>query len=173
MRIFFASFECTVSAVICIFTGAVSPLMAASVPAQLCGKTINASHTSSTPTISHHTNRPTFASRSIDHTIYVSTACRIFERLSQNSRGGSASKDAAFKWQFEGGKLIGTFAANGRASIVTIGFDSGYQGCTISVLRGHEAGKNNWRGLNGSIYERTGPSSVSGERCSISQGNGL
>jgi hypothetical protein len=69
--------------------------MAAGVPAQLCGKTITASYTSSTLTIGHRTGRPTFASRRINHTIYVSTACRIFERLSQNSRGGSTSKDAA------------------------------------------------------------------------------
>jgi hypothetical protein len=163
-----------IPAVVCILMFA-SPSLAAGVPAQLWGKTISVSFTASSPTTG--ARGPTVGSRNVELHIYVSSAGRIFERAAAVARTGAGAKDYAPEgsgWRFAGQKMVKSTRSISGASLLQISFDAGFGSCTFSGIIGHESGKAfKWKGLNGTEYEATGPSTISAERCSIAAGNGL
>jgi hypothetical protein len=154
---------------------AVSPSLAADAPAQLWGKTINTSYTASTPIMGKKGIK--LASRAVVRLIYISSKGRIFERYTAQGRNGAVVGEhtpGASKWHFMGGKLVATYLAISGAERDEISFDTSFQSCTFFRIAGHESGDiRRWKGLNGKQYEAVGPSTTSGERCSITTGNGL
>ncbi len=150
---------------------------AAAAPTQLFGKTITASYT-----ISFQANTPrgrtVTASKNTVRTIFISSAGRMFERVSQeNNIGVSRRKEnepGATRLHFVGNKLVGDFAVISGALHVEINFDSSFQSCTLVVIPGREAGKSfKWTTLQGVEFEGIGSGTVSGQSCSVAAGKNL
>jgi hypothetical protein len=58
------------------------------------------------------------------------------------------------------------------AAQLTVTFASNGQSCDASIAVGRDNGKTlKWKGVNGMIYEATGPATVSNVSCSIRSGN--
>jgi hypothetical protein len=117
----------------------------------------------------------------INHTVYVSSTGRLFERASRSAgrmQKGSdmAPGDALNKGgeatnvHFEGNRLVGllAFAQGGRRYVAS--FDPGFASCTLAVTIGREAGGMKRKGINGVMYTLDSVT-PSGESCSISEGN--
>jgi hypothetical protein len=159
-----------------ILIATISPSLAVGAPAQLFGKTLNVSCSASAQVMGP--NGSTVASRNVDLRIYISSVGRIFERVAQVAKTGATdSRDnvpGASGWLFVGQKLVRRVPTISGAYMQEISFDPGFGGCTFSGIAGHERGKAyKWRGLDGKEYQATGPLTFSGQRCSISAGNGL
>jgi len=150
---------------------------AAAAPTQLLGKTITASYTVSSQAKKPN-GRTVTASKNTARTIFVSSAGRVFERISQqNNIGVSRQKEnepGATRLHFVGNKLVGDYAAISGALHVEINFDSSFQSCTLVVIPGREAGKSfKWKTLQGTDFEAIGSVAVSGQSCSVAAGNNL
>lgn len=117
----------------------------------------------------------------INHTIYVSSAGRLFERASRASRKGlKQSENApdqtrnaggeARAVHFEGSRLVGNNAFTAGALHFVATFDPSFSSCTVAVIYGREAGNIKRKGIDGVMY--TIDSLVaSGETCSVREGN--
>jgi hypothetical protein len=152
-----------------------SPVVAA--PAELLNKTVTVSYTVTIPT-RRPDGTPFPGVRNATRTIYISSAGRAFGRVSRtDSARLSETREAApgergntFRWG--GARLIGTMPFASGAAQLTITFGSTGQSCEASIAVGREGGRAlRWKGVNGSIYEATGPATVSDVRCAIRQGN--
>ncbi len=117
----------------------------------------------------------------VNHTVYVSSAGRLFERASRATQKGrrqtenapGATQNAggeATGLHFEGNRLVGitAFAQGARRFVAT--FDAGFSSCTVSVIFGREAGGLKRKGVDGVMYT-VDSMSASGESCSIREGN--
>jgi len=108
-------------------------------------------------------------------TIYISTKGRIFFRTMRQAGRYAASKDVAPQnnsLHFQGSKLVGAVNVGGGANQMVISFDSGFQNCTVSILYGREGGRAyRWQALDGKMYTQQGPFVVSGQSCSVREGN--
>jgi hypothetical protein len=152
----------------------------AGAPQQLYNKTIQISWTSSVtetaPDGQHHAR-----SFAVSHTIYVSSAGRLFERgsrsrgqmrkQSDNAPGSTQNAGGeANSVHFEGNKLIGltAFAQGARRYVAT--FDPSFSSCTVSITMGREGNGMKRKGLDGVLYTIDSVT-PSGESCSIREGN--
>lgn len=152
----------------------------AQAPRQLYNKTIQVSWSTSV----NHTSpdgKTSNVSVAVYHTIYVSSAGRLFERASRSTRRGmkqsenapGASRNAggeATNVHFEGNRLVGNTAFAQGARNFTVTFDPSYSSCSVSVIFGREGGGLKRRGINGVMYT-INSMTASGESCSIREGN--
>ena len=74
--------------------------------------------------------------------------------------------------QFSGDRLIGSLAFASGAVQYVVTFSGGFTSCTVTVVQGRSGGNMRVKGLDGRMYERLS-SSVSGQSCSIRDGNAL
>jgi hypothetical protein len=145
-------------------------------PAELLNKTITVSYTVTIPGRSLD-GSTTSGSRAATRTIYVSSAGRVFGRVTRADGRAAETKEAApgdrgHTLRFEGGKLVGVMPFASGAAQMTISFGSGGQTCEASIVLGREGGRAlSWKGVNGKTYEATGAASVSNVSCSIRAGN--
>jgi hypothetical protein len=157
-----------------------SPGLAA--PAQLLNKTLSVSWTTSSmqraPDGREHGRQIT-----VNKTIYISSAGRLFERSQRTSDGGMRGKadvapgdgqmnGQARGLQFSGDRLIGSLAFASGAVQYVVNFSGGFTSCTVNVVQGRSGGNMRIKGLDGRMYEILS-TSVSGQSCSIREGNAL
>jgi hypothetical protein len=166
------------SATLALLASFAAPAAAAGPPAAALNKTITIAFTATGNAKSADGRTRTF-STAVTHTVYVSSAGRLFTRhLATNGRatrtrdfapgetgqrGGSA--------HFQGNKLVIVmpFFAGARQMIAT--FDAGFTSCTASIVEGHAAGGTIRRiGPNDVMYEITAATTAS-PSCSIRSGN--
>jgi hypothetical protein len=152
----------------------------AQAPRQLYNKTIQVNWTS----LVNQTN-PSGQTRdvavAVSHTIYVSSAGRLFERASRaTKRGMRQSENApdathnaggeATGLSFQGNRLVGNIAFAQGARNFTVTFDPSFSSCTVSVIFGREAGGLRRRGING-LMHTINSIKAANETCSIRDGN--
>ena len=117
----------------------------------------------------------------VSHTVYVSSAGRIFERGSRSGKKGQKQTDnapgatrnaggEATGLRFSGNRLVGqtAFAQGARQFVAT--FDSSFSSCTVAVTFGRDAGGMKRRGIDGQMHTIE-KMTASGESCSIREGN--
>jgi hypothetical protein len=151
-------------------------------PSQLYNKTVHMSWSNSVSETAP-TGEKRNVTIAINHTVYVSTAGRLFERASRSvgrmqkgsdiGPGDTANRSGeATSLHFEGNRLVGllALAQGGRRYVAT--FDPGFTSCTLAVTLGRESGGMKRKGVNGVMYT-IDSISPSGESCSISEGNSL
>jgi hypothetical protein len=107
------------------------PAPALAAPPKLMNKTITVSYSTSIPAQGSDGATRT-ANRSSIRIIYISSAGRIFTRLTRRDSGLTASTDTApgdarANFHFEGGKLVGVMQFLTGAAQMTISFDGGGQ----------------------------------------------
>ncbi len=155
-----------------------SPALAA--PAHLLNKSLTVSWTSSMMQRASD-GREHGRQISINKVIYISSAGRLFERARRTSDGGMRGKsdvgpgDGQINGQarglkFSGDKLIGNMAYASGAVQYVVSFSGG--SCSVSVVQGRSGGNMRVKGLDGRMYEILSMS-VSGQSCSIRDGNAL
>lgn len=143
-------------------------------PASVMNKTITVATTTTTPwkTADGGTGS---GSRVTTHTIYISSAGRVFARMTRQDRNRTASYNMApgeSTYRFAGDKLIGNVVYVSGASQMIISFDPSGQSCSATLQIGRDSGRPlSWKGNNGVTYTATGPSVVSNVTCSIAAGN--
>lgn len=143
-------------------------------PPNLLNKSVRVSSTVSIPakgpdgTITPHVKDNTIV-------LYISSAGRVFNRIGEAAGRHSRTHESApgqNTYRFEGNKLVGVRTYAGGAGQIIITFDSAGQSCNATFMSGHEAGRAlRFRGMNGVVYEATGPASFSNVSCSIASGN--
>ena len=147
-------------------------------PRELYNKTIQISFNITVPARTSD-GRNLSAQRDTTYRIYVSTAGRVFAReLRHSGRNrdaldkGPESRGASGSFSFAGTVLVGTVAHISGARRVTVNFNPGFQGCSVSVIIGKEVpGKVVWKGIDGVTYTATGNLRISTPSCSIREGN--
>jgi hypothetical protein len=108
---------------------------------------------------------------------YISSLGRIFSRTESTRLRGRLSKTVdkdpqQTEFRYQNGALVGTFLSISGAIRITINFDSAFQSCNVDVLHGKDSGKPfKWTSLSGEIYEAQGAMTISGQSCSIRDGN--
>lgn len=123
---------------------------------------------------------------SIQHTTYVSTAGRLFARVTRDasnrnfraSKTGEASPGQKqgyaglpFELRFQGNTLIGTQSFASGAAHIQVRFDSGFSSCSLEVVYGKSGGGPiRWKAVDGAMYEVLSVT-PSGQSCSIRDGN--
>lgn len=150
---------------------------AASAPAQLRGKSIAVSWSENR--IQRFVGEANFRSVAASHkfSIYVSSAGRVFSRLTNTTRLGTGSADEV------GGRRTPVFAGQSLTVFIpsqgtgvrrlTIDFDSGFASCTAGVVRAKPAGAGMMTGtslINGMRLEIQSVT-VGGASCSTQNGN--
>jgi len=145
-------------------------------PAGLLNKTITVSYTITIPG-KKADGTPVSGSRNAARTIYVSSAGRIFSRVSRRDGNASETRDAGPSesgntFRFAGDKLVGVLQLASGASQLTVSFDAGGQSCSAAVVTGRENGRPiKWKGVDGMMREATGHATASNVSCSITGGN--
>lgn len=151
-----------------------NPASAAAPPA-LLGKTIDVSFGMFVPGIgpdgSVHRG-----GRSVEWTIYISSAGRIFAKgVARNRHGYGGDRELSpgrGTFHFAGSTLIGTAQHGNHAAQLRVSFDGSFQSCTANVLVGGENGAPMaWNSLSGKRFTQTGRPEVSAVTCSIANGN--
>ena len=119
----------------------------------------------------------TSVSRNVQRTVYVSTQGRVFVRAARQAGRNSETKERGpgeGGLRFAGNNLVGVMGLISGASQLVVSFDPGFQSCTTNVIMGAENGKPiTWKGLNGKQMTAVGRPTVSGQTCSIRDGNAL
>ena len=153
------------------------PLSALAAPAELLNKTVTVSYTITIPAKGPNGVVRT-GSRNATRTIYISSAGRVFGRVSRrDARGDSETKEAGpgergNTFRFEGSRLVGVMSFVSGAAQMSVTFGSGGQSCDAAITLGRDSGKAlQWKGVNGATYEAAGQPSVSNVSCSIRAGN--
>ena len=162
----------------CLLVGAglLGPTASAlAAPAELLNKTITVTYSTAIPAKGSDGSTRT-ATRSSVRIIYISSAGRIFTRLTRRDSGTTDVKDAAPEnpknnFHFEGSKLVGVMTFATGAALMTIGFEGSGQSCSANLISGRDKGAFRFKGLNGVMYDATGPATFSGVSCSIASGN--
>jgi len=148
----------------------------AAAPAELLNRTITVSYTVTIPGEAEDGTRVP-GIRNTTRTIYVSTAGRIFARVTRQDGRLAATKEAAPNepantLRFVGSQMVGVMPFIRGASQMTISFGPGAQSCSASLVVGKDAGQAlTWKGVNGRTYRAIGPASVSNVSCSVAPGN--
>jgi hypothetical protein len=117
----------------------------------------------------------------VSHTVYISSAGRVFERSSRaNGRASAQSENApgaaqnrsgeATGLRFVGNRLVGDTAFEQGARHWEVNFDAGFASCTVTVTFGREAGGIKRKGINGEMLTIEQMKATS-ENCSIRDGN--
>ena len=117
----------------------------------------------------------------VNHTVYVSSAGRVFEWSSRaNGRASKQSENApgaaqngsgeATGLRFVGSRLVGDTAFEQGARHWEVSFDAGFANCTVTVTFGREAGGIKRKGINGEMLTIDSMKATS-ESCSIRDGN--
>jgi hypothetical protein len=117
----------------------------------------------------------------VSHTVYVSSAGRLFERGSRSTPKGKKQSDnapdaaqnaggEATGLHFQGNQLVGNtaFAQGARRFVAT--FDSSFSSCSVAVMFGREGGGLKRKGVTGEMLT-IDSMTASGESCSIRDGN--
>lgn len=167
---------CLVAAAI---SGPIGPALAAA-PRQLYNKTIDVNWTVSVDQTSPDGQRRN-VSVAVNHTVYVSSAGRLFERASRSTRrgqrqtenepGASRNKGGeATGLHFEGSRLVGTTAFAQGARRFVVSFDASFSTCTVAVMFGRDTGGLKRKGVDGVMYT-INAMKASAESCSIREGN--
>ena len=117
------------------------------------------------------------------HTIYVSSAGRLFARASRENRklglkkSGDFGPDATANKSGEarglrltGNALVGNVAFAAGAVQITATFDSSFSSCSLNVVYGKEGGRARRRGLDGVMYDIESLTTTS-QSCSLREGN--
>ena len=125
-------------------------------------------------------NLAPFSNRII-HTVYVSSAGRLFARrhMASLARGGGESSfergpggaGNTPRWRLAGSQLIGQGSEGGGATHIVATFDPSFTSCTVEVIYGRgNAGEH--------VYSKPGGGTVTsydmranGARCSVREGN--
>jgi hypothetical protein len=145
-----------------------SSVRAANAPSQLYNKSITVSYTNGTES---------GGMMAVRRVIFVSSKGNIFVRTSRATRGGGDSHDrdpaaGGGAWRFDGHRLVGIVPRPSGAVQLTITFDANFQSCTVSVLHGKASGQPYvTRTPSGRMISERGRISVSGENCSLQDGN--
>jgi len=143
-------------------------------PANLLNKTITYSLTTTAPWIRADGKTGT-GSRATSHTIYISSAGRIFvKKVRQDGRASELTAKAPGEnnWRVVGDKLVGNGSYESGAAQSIISFDPSGQNCTATVQFGRDNGRAmSWKGLNGVTYTATSPWVASNISCSVASGN--
>jgi hypothetical protein len=155
--------------------GLLGPAVASAAPAELLNRTVTVSYSTAIPAKGSDGSTRT-ATRSSVRIIYISSAGRIFTRLTRRDSGTTDTKDTAPEnpknnLHFEGNKLVGVMTFATGAALMTISFEGGGQSCSAELVSGRDKGAFRFKGLNGVMYEATGPATFSGVSCSIASGN--
>lgn len=165
-----------ITAMAATFVLCASSFAYANAPQAALNKTVRASFSMSVP--AKGSDGSTISgNRQVQRTIYVSSQGRIFNRHNDQEGRNTASKDrgpGVANMRFSGSKLIGVAQHESGATQLVISFSSDYRSCTIDVVAGADGGKAlQFKGLNGVIYTTTGKPQISGQSCSVSDGNSL
>jgi hypothetical protein len=149
-------------------------------PQQLLNKTISWSYT-----VQSMQRDPDGKTRGvqtgINYTVYVSGAGRLFERSSRSAGGKTQGGDQevgarqtkigeARDIHFEGNKLVSVRGYVTGAARTIVSFDPNFSSCTVDLLMGRENGLIKRKMIDGVTREILS-SSMSGQSCSIRQGN--
>src|SRR5215471_18786360 len=151
-------------------------LYAEAAPAELLNKTVSVSYTVTIPGRASD-GTTTVGSRNATRTFYISSAGRVFGRVTRSDGRFAETRDAApgdpaHNLHFDGNKLIGVMPFVRGAAQMMISFSPGGQTCDANIVIGREGGRTlSWKGVNGKTYEATGTASVSNVSCSIRPGN--
>jgi hypothetical protein len=117
--------------------------------------------------------------RNIQRTIYISSKGRVFSRTARQAGRNSTTKELApgeggggGGYRLQGNTLIGVLKFQSGAAQMVVNFDAGFQSCSVKVVFGREGGQAiRFKGLNGKMYTQQGAFNVSGESCSVREGN--
>jgi hypothetical protein len=153
-------------------------------PAQLYGKSVIVSWTENRMQTTDRDAAPTAVTASGQLSVYVSDKGRAFSRVSMSvSRGRgtrSGQRDtvqgdgSARAVSFSGNSMSTTMPrGNAGALLVSVSFDSGFQGCSAHVVSGKTGGAQSTRitsMITGRQYDFYSVK-TSGESCSIQSGN--
>jgi hypothetical protein len=159
---------------------------AADAPKALYGKSILLSWVEERQQSSEAEPQPLWRRVPLTLTIYVSTAGRIFARVTASSatRTGKAeglgldvkTKSGGVRVaRFDGRSLAVTSTFVGGARNINVDFDDAYRTCSVSVILGKSAGASKLTMPNlalGGVVE-VHASRISGNTCAISDGNAL
>lgn len=154
----------------------------AGAPQQALNKTVHVSFSTAVNVVSPSGKRMSTTTTS-NHTIYISSAGRLFGRGSYSApgarTGGDAAPDAVRNnlgevraLRFEGNKLVGDAAYQGGARHMTVTFDPAFSSCDVSVIFGKSGGVVQRKGPDGQIYT-VEAITLSSHSCSVQAGNGL
>jgi hypothetical protein len=157
---------------------------AAEAPKALYGKSVSLNWVEERQQSSEAEPQPRWRRVPLTLTIYVSTAGRIFSRVSASSatRSGKAEAiglNAKTKTggvrvaQFDGRSLAYTSEFIGGARNISVDFDDSYRTCTVSVILGKSAGASKIVMPNlalGGVVE-VHAARISGTSCAIKDGN--
>lgn len=153
-----------------------APVTAFAAPSQLLNKTVTVSFTVSGLAQQAGEATPHSFSSVVSHTIYVSSAGRLFERHGANNGKGSKRRDVApdsagsGSFSFQGNRLVGVRSFSAGARQVVVNFDSGFSSCTANIIEGKENGVINRVGASGKRVTET-QVKASSPNCSIQDGN--
>jgi hypothetical protein len=151
---------------------------AAAAPSGLLNKTITVSFTASGIATSSSGVTHGFSTQ-VSRIIYVSSNGRLFMRHRASnqkgrSRGGDFAPDDTQQgkgsFNFQGDRLVGVIPYANGARQMSISFDSGFSGCTASVIEGRSNGTIRRKGPSGEMQEITS-ATTSTPSCSITAGN--
>ena len=146
----------------------------ASAPSELMNKSVSVSYTVAIPARGADGSIVPGV-RNATRTYYISSAGRVFARVSRRDGRQSETKEAGpgeNTLHFEGAKLVGVMKFISGAAQMVVTFGQGGQSCDASIIVGRDSGKTlKWKGVNGMTYEATGAPSVSNVSCSIRAGN--
>ena len=153
-----------------------APCLAMAAPAELMNKSISVSYTVSIPGRAQD-GSTTPGVRNASRVIYISSAGRVFARVTRQDGPLTQTKDAApgevaNTYRFEGSRLVGVMPFVSGAAQMIITFGQGGQSCNASILVGRDSGRTlSWKGVNCKTYGAVGLATVSNVSCSISAGN--
>lgn len=151
-------------------------LPAEAAPAELLNKTVSVSYTVTIPGRASD-GTTTVGSRNATRTFYISSAGRVFGRVTRSDGRFAETREAApgdpaHNLHFDGNKLIGVMPFVRGAAQMMVSFGPGGQTCDANIVIGREGSRTlSWIGVNGKTYEATGTGSVSNVSCSIRPGN--
>lgn len=145
-----------------------SPVLAAA-PAALHNKTIHISY----GLYIASTDGAHYPPRNNTLTLYISSAGRVFaKKIARAGRYGKERETVGGNYRFVGSKLIGTRHFGNGAGQILISFDSAFQSCSIAIMVGAEKGKRlEWTSLNGVRRSASSREVLSGQTCTIENGN--
>ncbi len=151
-------------------------LPAVAAPAGALNKTVRASFSYSAP--AKGSDGSTISgTRQVQRTVYVSSQGRIFNRHNEQEGRNTVARErgpGVTNMRFNGNSIIGVHQHASGAARMVINFSADFRSCTIDVVVGGEGGKPvQFKGLNGVMYTTTGKPQISGQSCSVSEGNAL
>jgi len=167
-------------------TLAAAPATAAEAPAALRGKSVVLSWNEMR--VQRNVGQAEFRTVQASHSmsLYISSAGRVFSRMTFATRAGSAARDQVSGSAPQSGAPARVPSFNGRTLTiyqpyrgvggmrrVTIDFDESFGGCSAKVIHAKEEGKESSIGFSPitKVYIEFKSATASGETCSVKAGN--